>query len=381
MTARAHNPDDPIVAIVEALPPPYGGVSTHIDRLLRRLDEEKIPYRLYDTLGRSFPERSAIPGGKSAGWVVRFLLTFPEAVVHFHSARPLLMIGARTLLPLRHRRMIVSFHSERPLRWYREADPLRQAAYRWAMRGVAHSFSANQRITDWLIEMGITPERVTTVAAFIPPTEGETTSENIDDFVRDFLETHSPIIGSQGFFGYFQDGDHVYSFDHLASLLRSVKQKHPTAGLYTLISGIREERHRQEIHALRRELGLENDWVFLQGILSSVALFSQTDLFIRPTMTDGDSVSVRECLHLGVPVVASDCVPRPTGSVVVRTRDLDQLVATAISVLDDLEGHRRTVESCPREDGSLPLIKVYREEISARTAWLVRQEGVSTWAR
>ena len=36
-----------------------------------------------------------------------------------------------------------------------------------------------------------------------------------------------------------------------------------------------------------------------------------TDVLLKPTNTDGDAISVREALYLGVPVVASDVVERP----------------------------------------------------------------------
>ena len=38
-----------------------------------------------------------------------------------------------------------------------------------------------------------------------------------------------------------------------------------------------------------------------------------TKLFIRATTTDGDSVSLREALYFGAPILASDVVPRPDG--------------------------------------------------------------------
>ena len=33
---------------------------------------------------------------------------------------------------------------------------------------------------------------------------------------------------------------------------------------------------------------------------------SRITIFLRTTLYDGDSISVREALHLGVPVIASD---------------------------------------------------------------------------
>jgi glycogen synthase len=50
------------------------------------------------------------------------------------------------------------------------------------------------------------------------------------------------------------------------------------------------------------------------------------DAFVRPTTADGDSVSVREALALGVPCVASDVAPRPAGTVTFPSGDARALV-------------------------------------------------------
>jgi glycosyltransferase involved in cell wall biosynthesis len=54
-------------------------------------------------------------------------------------------------------------------------------------------------------------------------------------------------------------------------------------------------------------------------------MISASDVFVRPTFTDGDSISVREALSLGIPVIASDCVERPDGVVLFKTGNAGDL--------------------------------------------------------
>ena len=58
-----------------------------------------------------------------------------------------------------------------------------------------------------------------------------------------------------------------------------------------------------------------------------LALISACDVFLRPTLEDGDSISVREALSLGVPVVASRVGTRPAGAILFQPGDVEEMVA------------------------------------------------------
>ena len=46
---------------------------------------------------------------------------------------------------------------------------------------------------------------------------------------------------------------------------------------------------------------------------------------VRATNKDGDAITIRESLYLKVPVVASDIVKRPAGTIVFKSRNLEDL--------------------------------------------------------
>ena len=68
-------------------------------------------------------------------------------------------------------------------------------------------------------------------------------------------------------------------------------------------------------------------------------IYESLDCFLRLTSTDGDSVSVREALHYGCAVLASDVVPRPDGVSVCKADDENDFVAALMRVLT-LSGKR-----------------------------------------
>ena len=71
--------------------------------------------------------------------------------------------------------------------------------------------------------------------------------------------------------------------------------------------------------------------------MSFVKVMKASDVVLRPTNTDGDSITVREALYFGKEMVASDCAVRPEGTVVFKTRDLQDYCDKILYSLDKKE--------------------------------------------
>lgn len=70
---------------------------------------------------------------------------------------------------------------------------------------------------------------------------------------------------------------------------------------------------------------LESNFFLVNEKMSFVQLIAQSDLILRTTNTDGDSLTIREALYLKKPVLASDVVKRPTGTNLFICRDQEDL--------------------------------------------------------
>jgi glycogen synthase len=66
----------------------------------------------------------------------------------------------------------------------------------------------------------------------------------------------------------------------------------------------------------------------------ALGAIAAADLFVRPTLADGDAVSVREALFLGRPVVASDAAHRPPGVRLFKTGDGHALADAILDAFD-----------------------------------------------
>jgi len=88
-------------------------------------------------------------------------------------------------------------------------------------------------------------------------------------------------------------------------------------------------------------------------------LIKDADVLLRTTMFDGDAISVREALHLGTPVIATDNGMRPEGVELIMSGDhngLAEAVKRAIT--------RGKTDAAAQKDGSeniATVVKLYKE--------------------
>jgi hypothetical protein len=80
------------------------------------------------------------------------------------------------------------------------------------------------------------------------------------------------------------------------------------------------------------------------------------DVFVRPTLADGDSVSVREALALGRVVVASAVGHRPEGVLTFRAGS----AANCAEILFHAHAHTHSSPHPPTGDALPALLKIYQ---------------------
>jgi hypothetical protein len=87
----------------------------------------------------------------------------------------------------------------------------------------------------------------------------------------------------------------------------------------------------------------------------ALAVVAACDVFVRPTLADGDAISVREALALGRPAVASAVGARPPGTLIFAAGDA---AACAEQIFHALS--QRLPEHAPPVDCLPPLLALYR---------------------
>lgn len=142
------------------------------------------------------------------------------------------------------------------------------------------------------------------------------------------------------------EGKDLYGLDsciNLADKLRN--QSKPFFFIFNVTSlHIGRERYesaKQRIAALH----LEDHLLLMNESISFVKLMEVADIVLRPTLTDGDSLSVREALYLDKTVIASDVVSRPNGVVLYKTEDAEDLFLKVLPYIVNLPQNKQMINA------------------------------------
>lgn len=287
-------------------PPPHGGVQTNlvaIREYLRRHGHSCDAINL-TRFRREDADGVYYPIGAAA--LMRLLWRLPADILHLHfggdlTPRLLALALFCTLLP--GRKTVLTFHSG-GYPGSREGQMAAPATLRgFVLRRLDGLIGVNPEISALFARFGVRPERIRTILPFAvqPPDR----SLPLPERLAAFLSAHSPALLTVGLLE--PEYDLPMQIDAMAKILRS----YPRAGLLIVGAGSLEESLRAQIAETPYR-----DHVLLYGDMPHAVTLRATlecDLLLRTTRYDGDSVSVREALYIGTPVIATDNGMRPEG--------------------------------------------------------------------
>jgi glycosyltransferase involved in cell wall biosynthesis len=177
---------------------------------------------------------------------------------------------------------------------------------------------------------------VRTILPFVvrPPDRSQSMPERLAGFFR----AHTPVLLTVGLLE--PEYDLAMQIDAMAAIL----ERHPRAGLIIAGAGSLEASLRARIDAKPYAAH-----VLLYGDMPHAVTLRVTlecDALLRTTLYDGDSVSVREALYLGTPVIATDNGMRPPGLKLIPVSDPARLREAVLEILA-----RGTARHAPAGDG------------------------------
>jgi glycosyltransferase involved in cell wall biosynthesis len=316
------------ILIIGPYPPPLGGISVYIKRLLRLMEKEAYNVELFNT-----SEKCAIRGLNLLN-LFKLLLHKHFDVVHLHSSDIKKILFILLLKPFRRYELIFTDHNPRLFINRRKIE-------KWILKQFFKKLDClivvKEHVLDGYRENSISlPEKLLIQNAFLPPPFEEEADiiETYSEETKKFIFNHDPFIVANAFEIVFYDGVDLYGLDMCIKLTYELKKDFPNIGfLYAIANEKANSAYLKKMIQAIRHLGIEKHFHFLTGQKELWPLFKKADLSIRPTFSDGDALSIREALHFGCPVIASDKVPRPEGTILFKSRQNEDLYQKAYSAL------------------------------------------------
>ncbi len=307
-------------------PEPIGGVSVHIHRLASWLSTQGIEVRLVD---ESKHAKSGICNVRRMRFLTYLRCLGRCNVAHIHSCVHLfriLHIVACRLLGLR---VIVTIHG-----WPSEGAlksvftvPMNRLFLSLAHKIILVSEGTNRRL-------GL--RRYEVLPAFLPPLgPGQDLPEEIEAFLEKARNRGQYLLCANAYELTENGGQDLYGLDLCVELADRLAHRFDVKAAIVFIVSCDTAGNRRYAAAEKMiaERGLQDHFYLYGKPIDFVRLMQQCDLVLRPTNTDGDALTIREALYLGVPVVASDAVQRPAGTVLFRNRNVDDLARCTVDVL------------------------------------------------
>src|SRR5262245_28017371 len=299
-------------------PPPHGGVQTNLVAIRRFLLSRGIPCAVINLTRHRREDGDEIYYPKTPLEVLRLLIRLRYDIIHLHfggNLSPRLMILALACCLLPRSKTVLTFHSGGyPLsKAGKSATPLTLRGF--VLRRFDRVIGVNRELEKLFLRFGVAAWRIRRIFPHAISLESIETS--LPDQLAQFFKTHSPtLLTVSGL-------EPEYDLSLQIDVLGEVRERFPDAGLAIIGSGSLEA----EVRARIQSKPYAEHILLCGDVPHSVTLraIAESDLFLRTTLYDGDSVSVREALLIGTPVIATDNGMRPSGTHLIPRSNPDAL--------------------------------------------------------
>ncbi len=379
------------INIIGIFPPPLGGISSHILRLAQTLTQNGFNATVFDDRCYPFnsvrakivelkknrrlriqnyscdPKESHGVDLKTFNGFGRLYFYFlfkkirSREIIHYHHTEFELYGALISTISLFRKgfKSIITYHSFRDN--HVKKNSMKYLYLIVNKFFVSHFIVVNKEIKEKLILLGINATKISVIPAFLPPVDKKEDYELIPPEIWKFLEIHSPVVSANGSRILFYEGSDLYGLDMCVDACHRLMKNYPNIGFLFCFPGV-SEKHEYIVNmrAKIKSLDLSDNFMLITNVYQFYPLLLKSNIFVRPTNSDGDAISIREALYFKIPVVASDVVHRPAGTTLFRNRDMDDFYNNLSKILSDTKAYADELEKLDSNNHLDNIINLYK---------------------
>ena len=334
-------------------PPPHGGVQSNLVAIRKFLRARDISCAVINLTRFRRSDADDVYYPQSALQVVALLFRLRYDIIHIHfggniTSRLLALWFVCSLIP--GKKTVLTFHSGGypSSKEGRTAGPgtLRGFVFRRLDRIIC----VNEEMVAMFRRFGVSDSRIRLIAphAFVQPPPAQARAD-----IADFFQRHSPVLATVG--GLEPEYDIPLQIEVLGELL----PRFPRLGLVIIGAGSLE----REIRDLIASKPFASRMLLCGDVnhADTLRVIQDCSVLLRTTFYDGDSIAVREALHFGTPVVATETVLRPAGVHLIPPSDRDACRRTVEQILNGSTSVPPQGRDEMNDNNLLAVLQLYRE--------------------
>ncbi|MHA1368701.1 MAG: glycosyltransferase family 4 protein [Promethearchaeota archaeon] len=302
------------LAILGPYPPPFGGISIHVQRMLAILEKKNVRFDFFNmTKGSLYKKHhyrfyygNPIETVANTISSMIILLLRRYRVIHIHNAYSLFHRIVAGILGLFNKPVYLHVHN------VSINDAIKRGGMKgWLLKKLLRN--VNILAVNREIERGArdyTRRKVIRIDAFLPPSYDEKLFERFKKSYNIDRDEYDLIISMVGWFTEYNNED-LYGYDLTAKTVRYLKKKGYKVLVIAGVNGILSKRVHEAFKKALESYNIGENFLMIYGDLGEIwPIYLISHVFIRPTNTDGSPLSIKEAIWVGTPVIASDCVDR-----------------------------------------------------------------------
>lgn len=316
------------VVVIGLYPPPFGGLSVHVQRLCYCLTKRSYEVTLFQVTKEKAGNRTPFEIKNFPHVLLLYIsVLFNKCdVIHDHMSAYSYGVSSGTffLIPfvmglwLKRCRWVLSCGDGTLPKRASHCGGLYRPIYTKLFERVNFAIAKNREILSFFRSVGL-QNRSKIIGTFL-----ETNNfGNVPIEVRSFIEQHDYTVVTSGFM--FQS---VYNLDLVAKAvgrLKKTHEKYTNTGLIILASKKEDPVGKKHFDIAVNSSLEKEDLIILRDIDYALRVIGNCSVCVRVSNYDGDCNTIKEAMLMKIPVIASDLQDRPRNIVLIPLEELDRL--------------------------------------------------------
>lgn len=310
------------ILLLGTIPPPIGGVTIHLDRFFNLFKDSRV----FELSILDLKKKTLFIKNRKIRSFFKILIYFMKInIVHIHISNNYIKVFFAFISKLLFKKVIYTHHN--------------------SLVKNKFIFKVMFKLCDRIILVNdkeisanlIIAEKTEVIPAFLPPYKIEKLPYTLEEEIKKF----DKVISTNCYLYNLINSKHVYGFDLIIEAFSNLSRKGQIKN--TLLVLVDPSSTTKEfVNSLLEGKDFKTNKVLhVTDKVDFIALVKRSDITIRATRTDGDSLSIRESLYFNIPIIASDVTIRPEGTVLFKSDDsgdledkILELISCDISVTD-----------------------------------------------